>query len=273
MFAQDADPVQIARSLRVSTKSVYQWRRALAGRRAAGPGVERAGRELVPARRGPARAAARRAGGRPGRSRLGPGPALDPGPGRRAGRAPVRSLLHAARDVVPAAPDRLLAAGPGPPGGRAGRGRSRRVAGGDLGQGTRLAALTGAWICFEDEAGQSLRPGKARTWAPRGHTPVTRVSGNSRALVGRGHGLPEAGPAGPVLLPGPRPPPPQGRPGQHVRGRLRRPGHRRAPRPERSGCPRLGQPQHPPQPEDAAVHRGERGLAYRHPACPPTLPT
>ena len=28
MFAQDADPVQIARLLRVSTKSVYQWRRA-----------------------------------------------------------------------------------------------------------------------------------------------------------------------------------------------------------------------------------------------------
>ena len=28
MFAQDADPVQIARALRVSTKSVYQWRRA-----------------------------------------------------------------------------------------------------------------------------------------------------------------------------------------------------------------------------------------------------
>ena len=28
MFAKDADPVQIASSLRVSTKSVYQWRRA-----------------------------------------------------------------------------------------------------------------------------------------------------------------------------------------------------------------------------------------------------
>jgi putative transposase len=28
MFAQDADARQIARSLRVSTKSVYQWRRA-----------------------------------------------------------------------------------------------------------------------------------------------------------------------------------------------------------------------------------------------------
>jgi hypothetical protein len=38
------------------------------------------------------------------------------------------------------------------PGGRARRGRGRRVAGGDLGQGTRLAALTDAWICFEDEA-------------------------------------------------------------------------------------------------------------------------
>lgn len=34
MFATDADPVQIARSLRVSTKSVYQWRRAW---RARGP--------------------------------------------------------------------------------------------------------------------------------------------------------------------------------------------------------------------------------------------
>ena len=56
------------------------------------------------------------------------------------------------------------------------------MAGGDLGQGTRLAALTGAWICFEDEAGQSLRPGKARTWAPRGRTPVTLVSGNAGRL-------------------------------------------------------------------------------------------
>jgi len=56
------------------------------------------------------------------------------------------------------------------------------VAGGDLGEGTRLAAATGAWICFEDEAGQALKPGKARTWAPRGRTPVVRVSGNSGRL-------------------------------------------------------------------------------------------
>jgi hypothetical protein len=56
------------------------------------------------------------------------------------------------------------------------------VAVGDLGEGTRLAALTGAWICFEDEAGQSLRPRRARTWAPRGHTPVTRGSGRGGRL-------------------------------------------------------------------------------------------
>jgi putative transposase len=56
------------------------------------------------------------------------------------------------------------------------------VTDGDLGEDTRLAALTGAWICFEDEADQSLRPGNARTRAPRGHTPVARVSGNSGRL-------------------------------------------------------------------------------------------
>ena len=52
----------------------------------------------------------------------------------------------------------------------------------DLDEGTRLAALTGAWVCFEDEAGQALKPGKARTWAPRGRTQVVRVSGNSGRL-------------------------------------------------------------------------------------------
>jgi transposase len=56
------------------------------------------------------------------------------------------------------------------------------VADRDLGEGARRAALTGAWVCFEDEAGQALRPQRARTWAPRGHTPVVRVSGNSGRL-------------------------------------------------------------------------------------------
>ena len=35
----------------------------------------------------------------------------------------------------------------------------------------------GAWICFEDEAGQGLRPPKGRTWAPRGARPVVKVRG------------------------------------------------------------------------------------------------
>jgi DDE superfamily endonuclease len=56
------------------------------------------------------------------------------------------------------------------------------VADGDLGEGARLAAATGARVCFEDEAGQALKPDKARTWAPRGRTPVVRVSGNSGRL-------------------------------------------------------------------------------------------
>jgi hypothetical protein len=57
------------------------------------------------------------------------------------------------------------------------------VAGGDVGEGSRLAAATGAYVCFEDEAGQSLRPPKARTWARRGQTPVVPVSGKGSGRV------------------------------------------------------------------------------------------
>ena len=53
----------------------------------------------------------------------------------------------------------------------------------DLGEGARLAAASRAWICFEDEAGQNLRPPKARTWARRGHTPVVTVSGKGSGRV------------------------------------------------------------------------------------------
>lgn len=53
----------------------------------------------------------------------------------------------------------------------------------DLGQGTRLAADSGAWIVFEDEAGQTRRPAKAKTWARRGHTPTVRVSGKGSGRV------------------------------------------------------------------------------------------
>jgi hypothetical protein len=37
----------------------------------------------------------------------------------------------------------------------------------------------GAWLVFEDESGQGLRPPKGRTWGRRGHTPVVKVTGGS----------------------------------------------------------------------------------------------
>ena len=49
-----------------------------------------------------------------------------------------------------------------------------------LGQELRGVAAGKAWratVCFEDEAGQGLRPPKGRTWAPRGARPVVRVRG------------------------------------------------------------------------------------------------
>ena len=49
--------------------------------------------------------------------------------------------------------------------------------------GKRLAAARHAWICFEDEAGQTLRPPKARTWARRGKTPVVTVTGKGSGRV------------------------------------------------------------------------------------------
>jgi hypothetical protein len=41
----------------------------------------------------------------------------------------------------------------------------------------------GASICFADEAGQTLRPTKARTWAPRGKTPLIRVTGKGSGRI------------------------------------------------------------------------------------------
>lgn len=40
----------------------------------------------------------------------------------------------------------------------------------------KRAADLGAWLCFEDEAGQGLRPPKGRTWGRRGRTPVVKVT-------------------------------------------------------------------------------------------------
>lgn len=43
--------------------------------------------------------------------------------------------------------------------------------------------MTGAWIWFEDEAGQNLRPPRARTRARRGCTPVARACGKGSGRV------------------------------------------------------------------------------------------
>jgi putative transposase len=47
----------------------------------------------------------------------------------------------------------------------------------------RKAGDLGAWLVFEDESGQGLRPPKGRTWGRRGHTPVVTVTGGSNKRV------------------------------------------------------------------------------------------
>ncbi|GAA3450528.1 transposase [Dactylosporangium matsuzakiense] len=49
--------------------------------------------------------------------------------------------------------------------------------------GKTVAAQRGAWLVFEDEAGQTLRPPKARTRGRRGHTPVIPLSGKGSGRV------------------------------------------------------------------------------------------
>ena len=47
----------------------------------------------------------------------------------------------------------------------------------------RTVAEQGAWLVFEDESGQGLRPPKGRTWGHRGATPVVTVTGGSNKRV------------------------------------------------------------------------------------------
>ena len=57
------------------------------------------------------------------------------------------------------------------------------MAEGDLARPKRTAADLDAWLCFQDESGQGLRPPKGRTWGRRGHTPVVRVTGSHNTRV------------------------------------------------------------------------------------------
>nr|WP_308426717.1 winged helix-turn-helix domain-containing protein [Streptomyces camponoticapitis] len=55
----------------------------------------------------------------------------------------------------------------------------------------------GAWIVCEDEAGQSLRPPRARSWGRVGRTPVVRVRARGSGRVstaGRSVSAPETAP-------------------------------------------------------------------------------
>ncbi|WP_455431503.1 IS630 family transposase [Streptomyces celluloflavus] len=54
---------------------------------------------------------------------------------------------------------------------------------GGLAAGKSTAAACGGWIVFEDEAGQSMTPPRARTWGRRGRTPVVRVRGRGSGRV------------------------------------------------------------------------------------------
>ena len=49
----------------------------------------------------------------------------------------------------------------------------------------RPAAQQGAWLRFEDEAGQTLRSPKGRTWGRKGHTPIVAlpVKGTGRVSL------------------------------------------------------------------------------------------
>ncbi|GHE13314.1 hypothetical protein GCM10010339_79840 [Streptomyces alanosinicus] len=54
---------------------------------------------------------------------------------------------------------------------------------GDVAAGKTIAAERGAYLVFEDEAGQSMTPSCARTWGRIGQTPVVRVRGRGSGRV------------------------------------------------------------------------------------------
>jgi len=108
---------------------------------------------------------------------------LDAGAGHRCHLAAVRGGVHPGRGRSAVAPDRVERAVPGPAGRRAGRGGHRGLAAGGVAGGKSTAADLGAWLCFEDESGQGLRPPKGRTWGRRGTTPVVTVTGGSNKRV------------------------------------------------------------------------------------------
>lgn len=177
LFQQKIKPPEVARRLRVSLKSAYQWHKLWrdSGREAlASRGPKRVAMPSVPALSGKAR---RVSGAGAGRARLGGGSDVDGHAGGHADRQEVPRLLSRLGCNEADAPDRLQPAGARTAGRRARRAGRHRVEGGDLGGGKRAGAACGGYICFEDEAGFTRRPPRGRTWGRRGATPVVTVSG------------------------------------------------------------------------------------------------
>ena len=180
-FEQRVPAADIAAELRVSERSVQRWRRAWEAGGA--PGLASRG-QAARCRLGADQLAEldRVLDAGPAASgwqdqRLDPGP--DPGPDRRE----VQGAVHDPGDLVPAAPPRVELPAGRPPRRRARRRRDRGMEEGDLAAGKTTAAALGAWIVFEDETGQSMRPPRSRTWGRRGITPVIRVRAGGSGSV------------------------------------------------------------------------------------------
>jgi len=94
---------------------------------------------------------------------------------------PVRLSVHPAWGV--AALTGLVTADPRAQGRRVRCAGSGQVADGAVVTGKRTAQLLGAWILFEGEAGQDLKPGKGRTWSRWGRTPLVTVVGKGSGRV------------------------------------------------------------------------------------------
>src|SRR4051794_15316019 len=210
LFAEDVAPVQVAARLRVSTKSVYQWRRRW-----------RAGGEQALASTGPGGTSCRLSDAQLDRLRieLERGPAEHGWADQRWTLARITTLiarLFHLRYTLRGTAYLLHRLGWSPQvprhrAGRAQRGRDRRMAHPDLGEGRRLAAATGAWIVVWGRGRRHPAPAEgAHLGRPRAHSGGRRVRPRRAGLDGRAGLLPARLP-GPAVLPDrSAPPPPRG---------------------------------------------------------------